>query len=319
MYVHIMPPPLHHCRNHDLFYTHGKVFFKITLQDSFALSLFVQLQPKDRVRLTCDPAPQRQSHISLALGGHSTSFDLELPAMITIETKLPAECLHLIFGYLSNCRKDIAACRLVSKQFKACSSEFFITRVVFAKRSSTIKLLGEVAAHPYFSKHVTELVYDASLYKSLSRPNLEGYLSACHQAIPRFLVEEHFDEEEETDSNLYSRVLDLTRQTVLRRGFDDYLDRWKAQDAIYNAKTCTTLLKENFARLPKLRQVEFTDFRDLAMDGEKFSDLCKRLFGNTLEPCVLEFDITTEKELSSLWRTIAQTPETCISSFVIGG
>jgi hypothetical protein len=83
-------------------------------------------------------------------------------------TDLPPELLGRIFEYLGEHRPDISSCRLVCKQFKQLSSPFLITKVVLARRLTEIAKAQEVAAHPYFSRHITTLIYDVSYFDPYS-------------------------------------------------------------------------------------------------------------------------------------------------------
>jgi hypothetical protein len=58
---------------------------------------------------------------------------------------LPPELLSRILEYLAEDRRDISSSRLVNNAFKAASSPFLITEVVFAKRLPEIAKLHEVA------------------------------------------------------------------------------------------------------------------------------------------------------------------------------
>ncbi|KAM0721555.1 hypothetical protein Q7P37_002480 [Cladosporium fusiforme] len=82
---------------------------------------------------------------------------------------LPPELLSRIFSYINAPPridvKTIASCRLVCKNFLELSSPFLITTVVIAERLSELKKLREVMEHPYFHKHVTHLIWDASTYE----------------------------------------------------------------------------------------------------------------------------------------------------------
>jgi hypothetical protein len=63
----------------------------------------------------------------------------------------------------------------------------------------------------------------------------------------------------------------------------------------------------------------FTDFREIAREGEGYSAVCKRIFGNTLEPLGLSFSDDTCRELQMLMRLVVEHTPTTIQSFSIGG
>jgi hypothetical protein len=79
------------------------------------------------------------------------------------------------------------------------------------------------------------------------------------------------------------------------------------------------IVKEALVRLPKLRHIGFTDFRELAQEGEGYAAVCKRIFGNTLEPLGLSFSDDICREFMLLMDMIAETPQTNIQSLLIGG
>jgi hypothetical protein len=104
---------------------------------------------------------------------------------------LPAELLTRIFEYLGEHRPDVSACRLVNQRFKELSSPFLITKVVLAKRLREIAKVHEVACHPYFSRHVTALIYDVSYFDPYSASFYDNYVDDCESiedsGVRRFL------------------------------------------------------------------------------------------------------------------------------------
>ena len=109
----------------------------------------------------------------------------------SIIISLPAELLTRVFEYLGEHRPDISACRLVNQRFKELSSPFLITKVVLAKRLREIAKVHEVACHPYFSRHVTGLVYDVSYFDPFSASIYDNYVDDCESiedsGVRRFL------------------------------------------------------------------------------------------------------------------------------------
>jgi hypothetical protein len=75
-------------------------------------------------------------------------------------------------------------------------------------------------------------------------------------------------------------------------GFPDYRRRWENQNSIrggeFGWNKGKNLGREYFLeavrRLPKLRHLEYSDYRSLAMNGESYAQLCRRLFGITVCP-----------------------------------
>jgi hypothetical protein len=129
---------------------------------------------------------------------------------------LPPELLARIFEYLSEDRRDISSCRLVNKTFKDSSSPYLITEVVFAKRLPEIAKLHEVACHPYFSRYVTNLVYDLSFWKfnevEMNDPTeMMEYIAACEEAEEfniRHFLDEEWARRVQAESEFYARVTD---------------------------------------------------------------------------------------------------------------
>lgn len=78
------------------------------------------------------------------------------------------------------------------------------------------------------------------------------------------------------------------------------------------------LLAQALSRLPKLRWIVFTDFRELAREGESYVDVCERIFGNGLEPRGLSFSYHTYQEFTLLLDLIAHCPKANITSLSIG-
>ena len=173
---------------------------------------------------------------------------------------LPEELLTRVFDFLSCDRPhvDIANSRLVSRRFHALSSPFLVTTVVIAHRYNTLQKLREVLDHPYFSKHVTRLVWDASCYEVTVAERLSEYELQCEQnpwqssAINKYeasLQEAHATKlallqsavsqsELAREREYFTRFLDddeqntdvcdrpMTTENILRRGHDDYHRRY---------------------------------------------------------------------------------------------
>ncbi|KAK6443075.1 hypothetical protein LTR95_000592 [Oleoguttula sp. CCFEE 5521] len=79
--------------------------------------------------------------------------------------EVPPELLSRIFQLLGQDHQShISACRLVSKSsgFYALSSPYLITEIVLAHRLREVAKAREILDHPYFSQHITTVLYDAS-------------------------------------------------------------------------------------------------------------------------------------------------------------
>ncbi|GAB7329126.1 hypothetical protein MBLNU13_g00955t1 [Cladosporium sp. NU13] len=128
---------------------------------------------------------------------------------------LPPELLARVFEYLAEDRHDISSSRLVNKAFKDSSSPYLITEVVFAKRLPEIAKLHEVACHPYFSRYVTNLVYDLSFWKfnevEMNDPTeMMEYIAACEEAEEldiRHFLDEEWARRVQAESEFYANVV----------------------------------------------------------------------------------------------------------------
>lgn len=84
--------------------------------------------------------------------------------MSSLISFLPPELLSRIFWYLSAEEQQISRCRLVSREFSELSSPYLLSTIVYANRVNAIVRFQEILDHPYFHKHITELLYDGSTY-----------------------------------------------------------------------------------------------------------------------------------------------------------
>ena len=240
---------------------------------------------------------------------------------------LPPELLTRVFDFVSFDRShvDIANSRLVCRRFHALSSPFLIDTVVIADRQETLDKLQEVLDHPYFSKHVTRLVWDASRYDHRTAGALPMYQRECeknpwrsstitaycalhgkdvaelallqdavsverpgrrqHQAAREALAKFVDDIEGGTDFGPRSRTKEL-----FEIAFHDYQRRYHAQLDLRERRLSASCLSAALEKLPKLRHVFYTDFRALARRGESLRELCNRLFGQSLSPELLSGD-----------------------------
>jgi hypothetical protein len=65
-------------------------------------------------------------------------------------------------------------------------------------------------------------------------------------------------------------------------GFPEYHQRYDIQRTIRERKLTSRFLRFAIAKRPKLKHIDYTDFRALSLQGESFQDLCLRLFGESL-------------------------------------
>lgn len=103
--------------------------------------------------------------LSSSISSHLLSYSTIMPTSIT--SVLPSELLARVFSFLTE-RKDVAACRLVSRSFHELSSPFLITKAVFALRLDELTRLRELMRHPYFSRYVGTLIYVSTHHLHLS-------------------------------------------------------------------------------------------------------------------------------------------------------
>ena len=272
--------------------------------------------------------------------------------------KLPPELAKRIFDdAFAGRSKDVAACRLAFQELQILSSPYLIRTVVIAERLDALLKLRQVLQHPYFSQHVTTLVWDASYYEDhiatdhsryafefegsehLATAREEAYIKAFqaddemfntiesflpnHPRIPASLrgtgslleygVAPPTDDEQGVplssqsrsqpedvlsmsnvrDSHLYRHSASYMERKFLlgtHTGWADYHRRWQNQLKIRGGNwtadpnQAREYLSEVSARLPNLRNLVHSDFRALAYNGETYTHLCRRLFGNTVLP-----------------------------------
>ena len=253
------------------------------------------------------------------------------PTTSDFKEKLPPELWIHIFSYLSSCREHIATCRCVCKDFASWSSEFLIQRVTFAKRFDRIQRLWEVLEHPYFSRCVTEFVYDASTYDESLATDFEDYEAACDGHTGRIFANHAAFLEQERYAQFYRRVCphrpasgnmrdsEFQHEKGVHAGFLDYFRQWNEQKRIIDDGLDSDTVKQALLRLPNLRRIVFTDFREMARNEEDYDLFCTRTFGNTLEPYGLYFSYDVCYEFLLLITMIAETSTTTIQSLSVGG
>ncbi|TLD06823.1 hypothetical protein E2P81_ATG10214 [Venturia nashicola] len=89
------------------------------------------------------------------------------PASDSLFGRLPVELATEIFDLATlNSRPNAASCRLVCQHFHIHSSPFLIRTIVIAARLEALRKARDILLHPYFRKHVTHLLWDASFYDS---------------------------------------------------------------------------------------------------------------------------------------------------------
>jgi hypothetical protein len=97
--------------------------------------------------------------------GVETLTAFENPAYETPFSNLPAELVTRILDItFADRTRDVASCRLVSQELHILTSPYLIRTVVIADRARAVQKFYKVARHPYFSKHVTHLLWDGSSF-----------------------------------------------------------------------------------------------------------------------------------------------------------
>ena len=76
---------------------------------------------------------------------------------------------------------------------------------------------------------------------------------------------------------------------------------------------------EGIVRSPKLAQIVFIDFQELAVAGEEYLELCKRFSRKSLEPHAFSFSTDIELDFLSLLEATTVTPRACTWNASLGG
>ena len=189
------------------------------------------------------------------------------PAMATsnILKVFPVEIFEHVFSLLSKSRSDIGACRLTCRDFHLISSPYLLPSVVLADNLDAIHKTQQIIEHPYFSRHVTELIYVPDHYDHEDDHRYETALKKM-------------DCQQDEDKLLWQ---DLTRYSDYRgkgwkgpercRCFDESaFDRHSLrtpdfQDYIRAIRM--NMLEKLLKTLPKLRNVTLTDFSSVCREG----------------------------------------------------
>jgi hypothetical protein len=227
---------------------------------------------------------------------------------------LPPELLTNVFEALGKDCRSIQSCRLVCKVFHELSSHHLITRVVIAERFDSLRRLKWVMNHPFFSKYVTHLVWDASHFDRTLAYDLDAYKDAFMDS-PGSWCTPRLEQSWRENRRLLSRLLrydprekvsplpgdeflendddsDISEMDEYEHGrnlvgFPEYHRRYDIQRTIRERELTSRYLRFAVAKLPQLRHIDYTDFRALSLQGESFQDLCQRLFGESLHPKLL--------------------------------
>lgn len=186
--------------------------------------------------------------------------------------------------------------------------------------------------------------YDASYYDDRLAHDWIGYVNACERAPRRFhdiewagriqhddaLLRSICDRSPDADINQtdlsmrradggggMDRYYDHVYGLGCHRTLPDYNRMEKAQDRVWAAGLPKSILREAMSKLPSLKSIVFSDWRELAQSGESYDDCAFRLFGNTLAPRTLERnDHKLITELDMILKEVASNPR--IESFSTG-
>lgn len=256
----------------------------------------------------------------------------------SIFDKVPEELATKIFELATaNCRPNAANCRLVSQYFHTHSSPYLLPKIVIAARLDALTKVRDILQHPYFSQHVTHLLWDASLYDSELATTWDYYRGAFQLAIHTSVYKDPaFSQLRETDdaTEYELRGVERTASSSVSDDFeDDYVDdlsrglhisfsnyfrRWRNQEKIYpNSYTLdeekteeTNLARHYFFRaireLPQLHHISYGDYRALAYEGEGYAELCRRLFGNMVCPSLNYLKSYNQTHLKTFLKDLAE-------------
>lgn len=194
--------------------------------------------------------------------------------------------------------------------------------------------------HPFFRKHITHLIYDASWFDKDAAASFERYEASMHD-FERLARGPGHSYEVGDYQRLWERIhktpaplrpigrhprardredlnWQITRSSFL--DFVQYAQRWLVQESIDQDPIHRVALKASLVRFPKLRHVVFGDFRSQARHTDSsYEDLVFRLFGAMCEPDVLSFEAGNGwDDLWQVLKTIAACPASDIRSISIG-
>ena len=110
---------------------------------------------------------------------YSTMAVFTSPASQTRIGALPPELTKRIFDHAFAGRSpDVASCRLACQELHILASPYLINSVVIAERLDALRKVREIMLHPYFSQHVTHLIWDASYYSDEVANQYDAYQTA---------------------------------------------------------------------------------------------------------------------------------------------
>ena len=256
---------------------------------------------------------------------------------------LPTELLDTIFAQLS--RAQVAACRLVCREFKNVSSPYLIPAVTFSRRMDTLAKLFDVLEHKYFSQHVTELVWDASWWDESLTTDFEAYHYKATAAVRNYRYSA-LGEEAMTWNALWSRLSpyssiekpnedmpdfgelengdewEVAFRDAYHLGFHQYTRFWLAQKAMDDRQVPQDVMLACLDGFPKLRSLVYTDFRCLSKPQDRdFDRFCERILDNAATPHNLtEEEVDDGVVYQDLWMILAQLAKkpNVLKSFSIG-
>jgi hypothetical protein len=219
---------------------------------------------------------------------------------------------------------DLAACRLVSSAWRQHSDPFLITTAVVAERPKALQKLDELLAHPYFRTQIKTLVWDASTYNEYlatsyddykgrfgTAPHLKKYeiVRSDPTLLPQGYGSMHLPRTGSLSSLLHderrlrSEPMPMMEESSVMGSlqnilyveplvyYEDCHDGWKTYAQQYQQQVQLKKdgsIEKAFLRavqeLPALKHVVFSDFKGVALAGESYIQLCKKLFGNTICP-----------------------------------
>lgn len=247
------------------------------------------------------------------------------PASTTPFSKLPEELNTKIFDFAFSKRsRDVSSCRLACQDLFALCSPYLIRTAVVAKRDKTRKKMQEVMRHPYFHKHVTHFLWDASEFDPIiaasageySRAYLDDPHLKRYRVTPSDMVRSNCDDrikyvkgyKADPENDQWNALLES------RSGFDPPIDEARVAGFSNETKldisgkfysigsyhgriqyrayflaqqqlnSSGDLFRGALKVFKSLAHVSFSDFRALAYPDESYVDLCRQLFGDMACP-----------------------------------
>ena len=180
----------------------------------------------------------------------------------------PVEIFEHVFSLLSKSRSDIGACRLTCRDFHLISSPYLLPSVVLADNLDAVHKTQQIIEHPYFSRHVTELIYVPDHYDHEDEYRYETALRKmdCQQYWKNedWLLWQDLSRYSDYRGNGWKRPercrcwdgSAFDRQFLRTPDFEDYIRAIRMN-----------MLDKMLKTLPSLRKLIVTDFPSVCSEG----------------------------------------------------